>query len=327
MVNTENLQNEPELRTSAPDSDSASALPSETDALTRGVRLTLLPKRKQRRIWELDFMRGLCVALMIIDHLAMLLCIEFGPSWFGESMSGEGFGPALCRLCLEYYQNSELRRIGHPIVLFLFFSISGISCSFSRSNFKRGGVLLLIALLYSGVTYAIQEGMGVGFTFVAFGVLHFLAVCILIYALISALAKHRQSVILIISACIVITVLCLYFLYTPPEDTPMFFAIFFPPYDFYGNPSLFYVASDFSPGDLFTLIPYSAFFFFGVFITPLLYPRRRSLLPVLDRGWHKPLSFAGRHALILYILHVVLLALLLDVIGVLFVTPGQWVLF
>lgn len=56
------------------------------------------------------------------------------------------------------------------------------------------------------------------------------------------------------------------------------FAIIFPPRDFYGNPSLFYTQSEFSPGDLFTMIPYTAFYFAGVLIGELFYYERMSLL-------------------------------------------------
>ena len=38
--------------------------------ISEDVRITLAPRRKRNRIWEIDFLRGVCVILMILDHLA-----------------------------------------------------------------------------------------------------------------------------------------------------------------------------------------------------------------------------------------------------------------
>ena len=33
--------------------------------------VTLVKKRKRQRVWEIDFLRGVCVILMVLDHLAL----------------------------------------------------------------------------------------------------------------------------------------------------------------------------------------------------------------------------------------------------------------
>lgn len=291
--------------------------------ITENTKIKLLPKVKKERIWEIDFIRGFCVILMILDHLAFLLADFFGPSWYGGySFYFKGLGDSFTRFCYEWI-NSSARDVLHPTVLFFFFSISGISCSFSHSNFKRGLELLAIALLYTLGSYAAQE-MGIDGVFVAFGVLDFLAVCILLYAVIDWASKGNALIKCIISAIIIIVSACLYYLYNPPENTPSIFAIIFPPFNGQGEKALFYSQYDFSPGDLFTMIPYSAFYFAGVFLAPILYGKKRSLLPMLNGKWHKPVTFIGKHALIIYVVHVVILALILALISYLFITPGSF---
>ncbi|MBQ3754680.1 MAG: DUF1624 domain-containing protein [Clostridia bacterium] len=284
---------------------------------------------KKPRVWEIDFLRGFCVCLMVLDHLTMLIAAFFAPTWYGYDFA---LWDKFSMFCFNWFFESLTRRIIHPIVLFIFFSISGISCSFSRSNFKRGGLLALVALLYTLVTYGVQtlifdstEVLAPGSVFTSFGVLHFLAFCILLYAIIALAtqkSKDQKWIIVGISAAIIIVVLCLYFLYTPPASTHRVFGIFFAPKDIYGNHLAFYEQYEISPGDLFSIIPYSAFFFAGVFLAPFLYPKRRSLLPKLDGKWHTPITFVGRYALYFYLAHLVVLAGILELAT--FALTGTW---
>ncbi len=283
------------------------------------VQSRYLPK-KRNRIWEIDFLRGICVVLMILDHLSILIYSEFAPMWYGYDISS---WDSFSRFCYDW-NFGEVRPVIHELVLLIFFSISGISCTLSRSNRKRGSILLIIALVYSLCSLFAEEVLGISGVTVVFGVLHFLAVSMLIYALVAWLCKDNLKLIALNAIGIISVTLVIYYCYTPPATTPKIFAIVFPPYDYLGNKSLFYSQGAFSPGDLFTLIPYLAYYFFGVVIAPLLYGKRRSLLKALDGKWNKPVCFIGRHALIIYVLHVVLMALLLSLISGLFITPGEF---
>ena len=328
------------------------------------VQITLVPRRRRNRVWEIDFLRGVCVLLMILDHLAMLMSEFFGPQWYG----GFGRGDAFTVFCFNWI-NGHAREIVHPVVLFVFFSISGISCTFSRNNAKRGLMLGGVALLYTLGSYIAQNYMGISGVFVAFGVLDFLAVSMLLYALVAFLCRDNRIAISLVSVALIVVTACLYYCYTPPATTPKFFAIVFPPRDPYGNPSLFYSAYEFSPGDLFTMIPYTAFYFAGVLIGELFYYERLSLVRfeltklvfkktcdaiyvnvqsekkalrnvsvftlramlgtqkvvrAVAKGTQKSVCFVGRHALLIYVTHVVLLAGLLALISGLFITPGNF---
>lgn len=207
--------------------------------------------------------------------------------------------------------------------MIFFFGVSGISSTFSRSNFRRGAQLAILAMLYSLCTLFADRVLHIRGVITVFGVLDFLAACMLLYAFIEWALKGDKWHIAIVAAGIIGITLILYFCYAPPADTPMIFATVFPPHDVHGQAS-FYRQSDFSPGDLFTMIPYAAYWFAGVLISPLLYDRRRSLLPMLDGKWNKPVCFIGRRALWIYVLHLVVMAGILSLISGLFITPGDF---
>ncbi len=307
--------------------NSQDASTTATEAVEKqGILHYLTIPQKSNRIWEIDFLRGLCVFLMILDHTCLMLYMYFGPSWYGDFAgmhASSEFGAKLCTLC-ETYWNSQLRAIGHPVVLFIFFSISGISCSFSRSNLKRGIILAVVSLVYTLITYILDKYLALG-CFTAFGVLHFYAFCILLYAIICKICRNNKLAKMIYSGFIVVLVAVLYFCYIAPADTPEWLFWVWPHTNHDGTPATFYLQVTISPGDLFTVVPWACFFFAGTFLQPILYPRRRSLLPKLDRAWHRPISFLGRHALLVYILHVVLVAVVLCMVSLIFF--GTWGLF
>lgn len=289
------------------------------------------PKSTAGRIWEIDFLRGLCVFLMLFDHFAIMIATEFAYAWFGDVTTLEAnpeLGAKFVAL-LRWYVNTTnepngLRAIGHPVVLFVFFAISGISCSFSRSNLKRGSILAVVSLVYSLVTYILSITMDSSLL-VTFGVLHFYAVCILGWAIICLIVKDNKIAKMIVSGFIVILVAVLYFCYKAPASTPQWLFWIWPRKHFDGTPSQFYMQGMVSPGDLFTLVPYASFFFAGTFLQPILYSKRRSLLPKLDRGWHRPFTFLGRHAIGVYLIHIVATAVILCLVSYIFF--GTWGLF
>ena len=257
---------------------------------------------------------------MILDHFAMLLADYFARSWYGSNLANYD---AFSLFCHNWIDGAARPPI-HTIVLLFFFGVSGISCTFSRSNFKRGAQLAILAGLYSFCSLFADRVVGINDIVTTFGVLDFLSVCILLYALVEWACKGNPYQIALVATGIIGITLILYYCYTPPANTPLFFGIIFPPYDAYGNKALFFKQSDISPGDLFTMIPYTAFYFAGVLLAPFLYGKRRSLLPKLDGKWNKPVCFIGRHALWAYLLHLLVSAGILALISGIFITPGNF---
>ena len=89
---------------------------------------------KKRRIWELDFLRGVCVLLMIFDHAMYDVAYQFGRAWADATQSE--FFIALYQRAREYWA-SPLRLTTQDIVVWTFALLCGISCSFSKNNFRR----------------------------------------------------------------------------------------------------------------------------------------------------------------------------------------------
>lgn len=112
-------------------------------------------EKADRRIWEIDFLRGILIIGMVIDHLMFFL--GFIPSLYPAASVPNWM--ANVGSFAEAYWNNEFKIAVRFAGLALFFMLTGISSKFSRSNLKRSlfcvgfGVLLsLIFLIYTLVS-------------------------------------------------------------------------------------------------------------------------------------------------------------------------------
>jgi uncharacterized membrane protein len=131
------------------------------------------------RIDLIDGLRGLSLVLMVVHHLLYDLAAFAGLPWW-------------------VFTNPVLD-VAHYVFAGVFVALSGVSSRFSHSNIKRGVKTALCALLITGVTFTLtylESGNGTPFltflltyfsTFegesytVVFGILHLLALCMLLY--------------------------------------------------------------------------------------------------------------------------------------------------
>lgn len=123
----------------------------------------------KKRIHFLDEMRGLAVFCMIFYHAFYII--------------GELFGIEQAMDLFYFFMPVQ------PFFAGIFIFICGISCSLSKSNLKRGAILLGIALGMTLVTAVVMPKMGFVDCEIYFGILHFLSACILLFALFSKLIK------------------------------------------------------------------------------------------------------------------------------------------
>ena len=155
---------------------------------------------KKDRIWELDFIRGICVLLMIWDHFMYNIADIFGDVWVSTNPDAfTGIYEFACN-----YEYGLLREIFHPIIFNLFFILCGISCNLSRNNLKRGVIALFLAFGITTVTSTFNME-------IRFGVLHMLAFSILIYFIISKVCREDKR--LISMVCLIAGMVIYFFIF------------------------------------------------------------------------------------------------------------------
>src|SRR5574344_1530071 len=108
----------------------------------------------KKRIWELDFLRGFLVLLMVVDHLFITVCFFFGPAWFIAAGGDGANGFVKFYESAGFYVNHPAREIIQPVVVMIFIMLCGLSIAFTRRNAKRCCVVAIIALILTMSTRA-----------------------------------------------------------------------------------------------------------------------------------------------------------------------------
>jgi len=232
-----------------------------------------------KRIWEIDFLRGLSIILVVGYHLLYDLGAYVGVERFF------GFTTDLSTVAWSIAQH---------FFAGLFIVLCGTSSTLTRSNVRRGVRLLAVSIAVTAVTYMFDPSSAVWF-----GILQLLAVSILVFGAVFDKAKP------VTCAAWGVFVLALgaplHLLKRGMEirfDWLLPFGIHSPGY---------------SSFDYFPLIPWFGIFLIGAALGRSIYAPRRSLLP-----WRLPQTFvnaAGRHSLLIYIFHQPVILAVLYVFG------------
>ncbi len=270
-------------------------------------------KKSSERIWELDFLRGICVLLMVFDHAMYDIGHLFDAAWLA---TGKDTIIRLVELARDYYANSTLRETVQHIVVWIFAVLCGISCSFSRSNLKRGVQATIIASIITIVTFFMD-------TTIKFGILHMFAFSILLWWLIDTLCCHNKMI--TAGICLFLGVMIITLnegLTAAYRDNQSIFAAdntyYFIGRFMLGSPTDFY-SSDYYP-----IFPTTGYMLVGAAVGILIYPKKKSLLPWLGKyDWYKPFAFWGKIAIWVYALHQVVVVIVLAIISFIFITPGS----
>lgn len=223
--------------------------------------------QQRPRIWEIDFLRGLSIILMVGYHLLYDLGAMAGFSSF------LGFST---NLTTPAWTAAQYFFAG------LFVVLSGISSTLSRGNVRRAVRLSAFALLITAVTFFYDRASAI-----YFGILHCLGVSILIYGL--TLQKASAS------ACAAAGVLVLVASAALPlalKGATIDFNWLLP----LGIHGPFYQSFDYFP-----LFPWFGIFLGGAALGKSVYASKKSLIPR-----SLPVTFvnvAGRYSLWIYIVH------------------------
>ena len=162
-----------------------------------------------------------------------------------------------------------------------FMLISGMVVRFSHNSIRRGAVVLCCGLLVSLVMQLLGEP-------VQFGVLHNLGFMMMAYGALSPRLKTPGGIWFPL-VCIAVFALTYYLNDKIRVDTQLLI-----PFGLY--PRGFYSA------DYYPIFPWSMVFAVGVWLGGYL-PEWREKLPLLQQHFHPALSIAGRHSLIIYLVH------------------------
>lgn len=230
-----------------------------------------------KRIHLLDELRGLCVVLMVAFHAFYTV--------------GFLFDSTVAIRLFAFFAPVE------PLFAGIFILLCGFSCRLSRSNAKRGLLLAFVALGMSGVLFLVMRSQ-----MIWFGILHCLAVCILLFAATEKLLDRLPPSVGILLFTVLLAATWHFPFYEggylgigdfvfwqwPAAwgDSTWLLAFGIGNFRFFGS-------------DYFPLIPWLFCFLVGTYLG-----RYRERLPSLCYRLHvRPLSFLGRHSLIVYLAH------------------------
>ncbi len=296
-----------------------------TDILRSGAmqkKLNIYCRRGGDRFWELDFLRGLCVLLMVFDHFMFNI-------WGVMPVVNDILGTSVLADAYEFaaaYWDSPLRNTVRFLVLCTFFGLCGVSCTLSKNNFKRAMPLVAIALAIN-VASAMADRFFESGLVVVFGVFHMLAVSVLVFALLyflvdvtvkkCKLSAAWESVLKCIPSILGIFFIVLYFSLwgrldtsngwvvesvVSSSDNKWLTGIFI---ETIKSPYLYHA-------DYFPLLPWGTFVLAGSLVGRAIYHTpAKYALKKLDGPWNSGICLIGRHAALVYIGHMAVIPALL----------------
>lgn len=307
-------------------------------------------KKKAKRIFEIDILRGILIILMVVDHIAY----DFGqlaPSFFLVSHAPQALRDFV-EWCRDYWYEAWRINVRYAVIA-LFFILSGLSTYLSRNSIKRGMVVLGFGAIISIFSYFLSITLKSDL-FIFFGIILCLGLAMITYSLFRTLIiKMTESKTFWLWTSLFLAILFTGVGYwmrlevaTAPIDAQNWWFIIngrmtptinsyrivqgvFTPIVYGLDVKLDIVLGRLWYGvDWAGLFPYLGYTFFGGFLGELLYAQKKSLIFKSESaGWHpvekvfQPLAFIGSKTIYIYLLHQVVLAALTALIFILLGIP------
>lgn len=254
---------------------------------------TNLNAQPSTRIHGYDVIRGFSVISMVLFHLSYDLAYIKG-------------------IAMPWFIGTWFQDFWRATIAWVFLVLAGIMVGYSRSNFKRAGKYLLVALVIWLATSIAMPSEAI-----SFGIIYCMGASTLIAAVLELASFNKlgaQAHGAIAAALFALFILCL----RVPQGT---FGLQYYGGPFVGVPKELYngwlswlgfMSSDFFSADYYPIIPYSLLFLSGTCIGHII---KLKGAPVWLKNLHcKPLELIGRHALEVYILHQPVLLLICELI-------------
>lgn len=255
-------------------------------------------KAFDKRVHEIDLIRGFLIILVFIDHLLNNFLIH-SPTWF--ELTGNPFWSGMSE-AMNFYYTFPARIIIRYVVLALFCLISGISCAFSRNNWKRAGEALLLGLVISVTTNILNAtGLAGQNIRVDFNVIFVIGFSTLFYCFFQN--KSNKSLIIATISLLLFSVVAMPLIY-----------YFIPGAKEAYVPALWEPIGVHAQGDWMPLFPYIVFFFIGALLSRFFYKEKKSHFK--KHEWERPVCFLGRHTLLIYLTHYMVLLGIFNLIDV-----------
>jgi len=242
----------------------------------------------EKRIHEIDFFRGILILFVIVDHILNNFLMH-SMTWY--QITGHEFWKMMDD-AMRFYWFSDARIIIRCIILGLFCFVSGVSCSFSRNNWKRAAETLVLAALIAVGSNILQATGWFGQDMkVDFNIIAVLGWSTLLYCFFQN--KNDKWLIYGIVALAFFSIVIIPLLLMIPGVSNAYC----PPL---WEPTGAYKQSDWMP-----LFPYIVFFFIGALLARHIYKEKKSLFK--RHEWERGICFLGRHTLIIYLSHYLVL--------------------
>lgn len=286
-------------------------------------------KNERKRIWEIDFVRGVIILGMLFDHF-------IGDFWMVTRAFGITHANAFFSNMYSFsilYWDSPIRVTFRLVGVMLLLVLSGISASFSRNSIKHSIIILIFGGLMS-LVFGIGAIMMNDFTFnVIMGAITCIGLCLLIYSLtklifqVSHIGKYFKWFSLVMAVGIL--VMWGFLSYWNPDRThnsnwDSFWFIYnnyvgcidniIRPDDLKANLWKVIIGFNYYGADWLPLFPYLGYMFLGGFIGETVYANKESLLRFKKskneistnhkvNHYTRCVNFFGKHSMWFYILH------------------------
>ena len=283
-----------------------------------------------KRIWEIDFVRGVIILGMLIDHFFFDFIGLFTPSNFTNLPQAFLDINSFASLYWVHPVRVTFRLIG----IFLLFVLSGISAHFSRNSMRRSLIVMGAGVIISVAFLIVSKVTGTYEDLVLIGAVMGIGICMFLYSLYRYAFSHIKGYEkwlkwLTLTIALSILIMWGFVSYNAATNRNNFW-FYYNGYagsieiirfkDLLPNLGGVILGTKYFGSDWVGLFPALGYTFLGAFIGEFVYKNRKSLLGKYNEKFNKatlPIVFMGRYSLWFYLSHQVIYIIIIGAIALL----------